>query len=196
MSALQPEHGGDGNHALFENGDEDFALHARPLAARDVQQWLLELQAARPAVVRFEGAHHADESSRRDWTVVQVLGLGFASGVVLVLDRAQDQWHAIYYVEGGASKVWNYPMRHMLVDGDSLYATVCTSCTGWGSYADFRIDLRSHRAHALEDPDAQAMPKDRRRSLWGEERPAWVGNPDIVDIRAATGMPQSADATR
>ena len=196
MSALQPKHEEHRDRARFQNGDA-FELFPVRRHATDVRQWLLALESTRPAVATFEGAHYADEPSRQAWTVVQVLGIGYEPGLVLVLERARNEWHAIYGVQAGASKAWNYPIRHMLVDGDSLYATMCTYCLYWGDYADFRIELRTHRVFRLSNADWLAVTKDdRRRLLWTEERRGWVDNPVIEDIQAVIGTSATGDATQ
>ncbi len=128
-------------------------LSPRRLQSTEVERWLRALAAMRPSVARFESARYSTESSREKWTVVQVLGIGFAPGVVLVRDHAKDTWHAIYAVQPGASKAFNYPMSNMVIVGDELHARICTSCQFWGEYGSFGINLRTHRIYALHSED-------------------------------------------
>ena len=103
----------------------------------EVHRWLFDLNSVRPKVARFEGARYADEASRESWSVIQVL------------DRARNEWRAIYEVLSGESKRLNFPMYDMVVRGERLYATLCTYCSSWGDYDVFGIDLRTHRATRL-----------------------------------------------
>ena len=156
MLALRP-----GNASGSEGRDEQqfnipvgtsLKLATRVIPEDEVRWWLLDLNSVRPAVVKFEGARYADEAARESWSVIQVLGtrLDEAPGVVLVLDRARHEWRAIYEVLSGGAKRLNFPMYDMVVNGDRLYATLCTYCSSWGNYGTFEIDLSTHRATRLE----------------------------------------------
>ena len=126
-------------------------LDTKVITEEEVQRWLRDLISVRPKVVKFEGARYSDKSSRDSWLVIQVLGTRFynASGVVLVLDRVENEWRAIYDVLSGGSKRLNFPMYNMFVEGDKLFAKLCTDCDGWGYYGDFGINLRTHQVTRL-----------------------------------------------
>ena len=147
--------GGTGGPPVEERLDipvgASIELPARALPEEEVRERLLALESARPAIATFEGARYADGASRESWTVVQVLGtrLRAAPGVVLVLDRARNEWRALYDVLSGGSKSLNFPMLDMVVSGDRLFASLCTDCSSWGGYDDFEIDLRTSRATRL-----------------------------------------------
>ena len=125
------------------------ALQTRAIPAETVRKWLVALD----GVAMFEGAEYADDAARNSWRVVQVLGGPWcdSSGVVLVLDRQTGAWKAIYDVEGGCSKSWNFPLRGMVVKKHQLFALLCTECSGWGDYYPFVIDLRTGNVAPLGD---------------------------------------------
>ena len=129
--------GGTGGPPVEERLDipvgASIELPARALPEEEVRERLLALASARPAIATFEGARYADGASRESWTVVQVLGtrLREAPGVVLVLDRARNEWRALYEVLSGGSKTLNFPMLGMVVSGDRLFASLCTDCSSW-----------------------------------------------------------------
>ncbi len=156
--------------------DESVELPARPVPEEEVHRWLLALGSAQPAIATFEGARYADDASRESWTVIQVLGTRFyeAPGVVLVLDRARNEWRALYEVLSGGSKILNFPMRDMVVSGDRLFGSLCTDCSGWGRYDDFEIDLRTNRATRLAIVPDFGFEED--------------GNPLIRDVRSELGL--------
>ena len=124
-----------------------------PLPQREVAaEAAREALAALRETAVFEGAVYADAAARDSWFVVQVFGgeLCAASGAVLALDRRSGRWTSVYDVPSGCSKTWVFPMRGMVVAGDTLYAGLCTHCSGWGGYADFAIDLRAGRISVVE----------------------------------------------
>ena len=155
-------------------------LPARPVPQETVRRWLLALSSADPPIATFEGARYADAAARESWTVIQVLGtrLHEAPGVVLVLDRARNEWRALHDVLSGGSKSLNFPMLDMVVSGNRLFASLCTYCDSWGGYDAFEIDLRTNRATRLA-----AAPD------FGFEE---EGNPEIRDIRGVFGIDASS----
>ena len=162
----------------------------------------------RPALVaRFEGVRYADEATRESWAVIQVLGtrLDEAPGVVLVLDRARNEWRALYEVLSGGSKRLNFPMYNMVMSGDKLYATLCTHCSSWGNYDDFEINLRTHRATRLATaPETggrrRRKPNDPRYRGGAEERYCQVITIFVQHMytrwRASVGRRQRIRSTR
>ena len=152
MAALRVDRAARG-----EPGGADGAA-AGPLPQREIAAAAArEALAALRETAVFEGAVYADDAARDSWFVVQVFGgeLCAASGAVLALDRRSGQWKSIYDVPSGCSKTWAFPMRGMVVAGDTLYAELCTHCSGWGWFADFAIDLRAGRVSVVA-PDAAA----------------------------------------
>ena len=154
-------------------------LSVRAVPEEEVRERLLALSSARPLVATFEGARYVDAAARESWAVIQVLGtrLYEAPGVVLVLDRAKNEWRSIYQVPSGGSESLNFPMLDMVVSGDRLFASLCTDCSSWGNFDDFVIDLRTNRATRIEiAPD------------FGFEE---EGNPPIPEIGAVLGRSDS-----
>ena len=142
-------------------------LDTRVIPEDEVRRWLLDLSSVRPVVARFEGARYADDARRGSRSVIQVLGtrLDEAPGVVLVLDRARNEWRAIYEVLSGGSKRLNFPMYDMVVRGDRLHASLCTHCSSWGSYDAFEIDLRTFRATRLEAAPETGLDDEGNRTI-------------------------------
>lgn len=147
-----------------------FALPVRTLPA--VHGWLTALD----GIAAFEGAVYADRAARESWFIVQVMGATPQNreGVVLLLDRREGTWRTIYDVAEGNYMIDNFYMRGMVVEGDRLFAGMCTSCEGqgWAGYSALVIDLRTHRATVLRDAPS---------ALEGDEEE----NPPIGDIHAA-----------
>ena len=188
MLALRPDNASD-----LEGGDErqfnipvgtSLSLATRVIPEDEVRRWLLDLNSVRPAVARFEGARYADEASRESWAVVQVLGtrLDEAPGVVLALDRARNEWRALYAVLPGGSKRRNFPMYDMVVSGDKLYATLCTYCSSWGNYDAFEIDLTTHQATRLETAPETGLDEEGNRTIHDIEQALT----DLVENRFQT----------
>ena len=171
-------------------------LRTRAVPEEEVRRWLLDLSSARPLVARFEGARYADEATRESWAVIQALGtrLDEASGVVLVLDRARNEWRALYEVLSGGSKRLNFPMYNMVMSGDKLYATLCTHCSSWGNYDDFEINLRTHRATRLATAPETGVDDEGNRTIHDIEeelRSGTVrGSPSLYNICTLGGERQ------
>ena len=176
VSALRAGTWGDGEDPDDEQFDIEveasLRLPTRVISDQEVRRWLLDLGAVRPPVVTFEGAHYADEASRRSWTVIQVLGtrLDDAPGIVLVRDRTRNEWRALYDVLSGGPKRLSFPMLRMVVSGTRLFASLCTYCSWWGQRDDFEIDLRTHRATRLATEPRTGVDEDFNRRI-----------PDIAD---------------
>ena len=154
MAALRIDrgahHGEPDDHL---DGLDHGPLAWREVAAETARERLAALrEPAREGLTVFEGAVYADAAARDSWFVVQVFGgeLCAASGAVLALDRKTGRWKSIYDVPSGCSKSWAFPMCGMVVAGDTLYAALCSDCSGWGRYADYAIDLRANRVSAVE----------------------------------------------
>ena len=171
VHALRPGTWGDGSEPDEERFDipvgTSLTLSTGVIPEEEVRRWLVALSAVRPAVVKFEGAHYADERSRDSWTVIQVLGtrLHDAPGIVLVLDRTRNEWRALYEVLSGGSKRLNFPMLRMVVSGDKLLGSLCTDCSWWGRTDYFEIDLRTHRATRLAVKPRTGVEEDFNRKI-------------------------------
>ena len=162
MVALQVGKG----YGSLNNGPD--VLWSRKLDAATVRRWFVAL---RNAEAVFEGATYADPAARRSWGIVQVTNseaCGGTGGAVLTLDRRTGAWRSIYDILPGCSKVLYFGMREMVVDGDLLYARLCTDCMYWGDWANFVIDLRSGRT----------VPLDLNAEI---PEPSEGGNPQIRD---------------
>lgn len=157
MAALRVDRSARGEPDAAD-GAADGPLPRREIAAETARE---ALAALRETAV-FEGAVYAGAAARDSWFVVQVFGgeLCAASGAVLALDRKSGRWTSVYDVPSGCSKTWAFPMRGMVVAGDTLYAGLCIHCFGWGLYADFAIDLRAGRVSALERGAAAPGPRE------------------------------------
>ena len=149
--------------AIVEWDNPEFDLPTRQIPAESVRCWLSVLKDA----ATLEGAAYADDTGRKAWLVVQILGrtLCDAEGVVLLFDRQRKSWRAIHDVPSGCTKMLNFPMRGMVVEGDRLFASLCWRCDGWGYYRDYVVDLRSFRATALDPGGGPELPDDHENPL-------------------------------
>ena len=170
MAALRVDRGAQhGEPDGHLDGLDHGPLAWREVAAETVRERLAALrEPAREGLTVFEGAFYADDAARDSWFVVQVFGGEHcaASGAVLALDRKTGRWKSIYDVPSGCTKTWAFPMRGMVVAGDTLYAALCSACYGWGRYADYAIDLRANRVSAVERGAGAPGPREG-------------GNPDL-----------------
>ena len=143
LSALGVENEPKGALSL---GADAINIPSRQLEEESVLKWLLALEAIEPPVLRFEAARYASQRERDSWMVVQVLGnhLCHEPGVVLLLDRRERTWRAIYDVRAGRTRPLMDPLRDMFVRGNTLFFRVC--CSTWGDYVSFALDLRSNHA--------------------------------------------------
>ena len=137
----------------------EFELPTRPIAPEAARHWLTKLK----DVATLEGAIYADEAGAKSWRIIQVLGYApysDAGGVVLVFDRHQKTWQAIFNLQTGYPKQFVYPLRGMIVEGDTLFASLCLDCFGWGYYFDYAINLRSYRVRNIEPGNDTIGPSD------------------------------------
>ena len=160
-----PEVGSDGSSVL----------PMRTLDAAMVRKWLTALYGAKAAY--FEGARYATAADRRSWAIVQITGpepteIG---GMVLALDRKTGTWRSIYDVLPGSTKQSYYGMTDMAVDGDRLYAMLCTICSGWDSGVDSEIDLRTGGVVRLKRMPEERMP------VWWRSRPKGSDTVEVWD---------------
>ena len=159
--------------------DKSVILPIREVANGVVRRWLLALAAVRPKIARFEGPKYFDDGARKNWLIVQVLGmrLGNAPGVVLAYNRAKRKWTSLYDVVSGYSRRLNYPLRDMTLRRGSLFARACVDCSGWGYFDYFEIDLESGRATRLLEKPAFIQEADEDDT----------GNPPISNLEAEIG---------
>ena len=131
---------------------DSLTLPTRTLSAETVQHWLHALRTQAAAFATIETLDFSEDAPGPPWRLVQILGreLCNAPGVVLVHDTRSGQWHSLYAVPSGCSKVRNFPLRNMVITGDTLFAAACTSCLFWGAYGAFAIDLQTHRITRIE----------------------------------------------
>ncbi len=150
-------------------------LQVRPLAARDVRRWLLSLEGR----ATVEGAVYADGADRDAWRVVQIRGDAIcdAHGVVLVLDRQNGRWYAIYDIASGCTRSLDYPFRGMRVSDGRLAVSACIECSDSDVYAKFSIDLETWRVRGLGpdglpewdlDPEENPRIDDVERDVLGD----------------------------
>ena len=117
------------------------ALSPRHLSPEIVVKWLLALEAADPSVVHFEAPRYASRQDWDSWTVILLRESRMTrdSGVVLVLDRKEGTWQAIYNFE-------DHAMNNMFVSRDTLFADLRSY---WHGARYYKFDLRSSRATAV-----------------------------------------------
>jgi len=134
---------------------DSLLLPTRPLSAETVQHWLHALRTHAAAFATIETLDFSENAPGQPWRLVQILGreLCSAPGVVLVHDTRSGQWHSLYAVPSGCSKVLNFPLLDMVITGDTLLASACTDSHYWGAYGAFAIDLKTHRITRVEPTD-------------------------------------------
>ena len=142
-------------------------LPTRVVQPAAVHKWLKALD----GIARIEGAVYASDADREAWRVVQVHGVWNcdAEGVVLLLDRRTGTWTSIYDVSSGCSKVLSFPLRHMVIKDNRLFAWACTICGQWGAYEEFVVDLGTYRVAPIRAEEWFVEPKEGK-------------NPPIIDI--------------
>ena len=183
LSALRV--GQDATPLLSES--DATALPVREIPAQVVRQQLLALDAVRPRMAAFGAAVYADEAGRAAWRVIQLAGTVFydAPGVVLVEERRTGRWRALYDVISGGSYQLNYPVRFMIVAGDTLTAELCIDCSFWGEYGCFEIALPTHRVTSLNGAVCEKL-RDLHYPDWDEYDPA--DEERTFDLRGELGM--------
>ena len=131
---------------------DSLPLPTRPLSAETVRHWLHALRIQAAAFATIETLDLSESAPGQPWRLVQILGreLCRAPGVVLLHDTRSGQWHALYAVPSGCARALNFPLRDMMLSGDTLVASACTACSFWGAYGTFAIDLRTHRITRVE----------------------------------------------
>ena len=142
-------------------------LPTRVVQPAAVLKWLEALG----GIAKLEGAVYASDADREAWRIVQVHGIWNcdAEGVVLLLDRKTGIWRSIYDVPSGCSKVLSFSLRDMVIKNNQLFVWACTSCSSWGFYEEFVVDLRTYRVAPVRAEEWFVNPEE------GE-------NPPIVDI--------------
>ena len=135
----------------MEVGDSRLLL-TRTLPTETVQHWLHELRTYAAAFATVDTLDVSAHTPAPPWQIVQILGreLCRAPGVVLLHDIRRAQWHALYAVSSGCSKALNYPLRDMVLSGDTLLASAHTGRPFSGSYGAVAIDLHTHRLTRVE----------------------------------------------
>ncbi|MCY4141260.1 MAG: hypothetical protein OXF56_23725 [Rhodobacteraceae bacterium] len=149
-------------------GYPEIELPTRPIAPETARHWLNKLK----DVANLEGAIYADEAGANSWRIIQVFrdtaSYDDAGGVVLVFDRQKKSWQAIFNLQTGYPKELVHSLRGMIVEGDTLIASLCLDCFGWGLYFDHAIDLRSYRARIIEPGDGTIRPsEDGNKTIHG-----------------------------
>ena len=128
---------------------ESLPLPTRALSAETVRHWLHALRTQASPFATIETAPDSDQAHAGPWRIVQILGREVcrAPGVVLVHDTRSEQWHSLYAVYSGCSRALNFPLRDMVITGDTLLAAARANRRAYGAFA---IDLQTHRITRVE----------------------------------------------
>ena len=152
---------------------DTLTLPTRAIPDDVVRHWLHALHTHTPAFATFETARYSGDSHTQPWRVLQILGreLCRAPGVVLLQDTRSGQWRSLYAVHSGCSKTLNFPLQHMVITGDTLFASACTDCSFWGKYGCFEIALPTNRVRSLNGAVCEKL-RDLHYPGWDEYNPA------------------------
>ena len=131
---------------------DSLMLPTRALSAETVQYWLHALRTHAAVFATIATLDSSESPPAPPWRIVQILGREVcrAPGVVLLHDTRRAQWHSLYAVSSGCSKVLNFPLRNMRITGDTLFASAHSGRPFSASYGAFAIDLKTHRITRVE----------------------------------------------